>query len=520
MKKVLVGLLIVIGVCSAKISPGQPVQNNTFAVRGFHLDLRIQVMTIPALREFASTLSKNGINTLVMEWEATYPFEKQSLIPNRYAYTKEEVTSFIAFCKEIGIDVIPLQQSFGHVEYILRHPRYKDLREDQKDYSQVCPLQEELDKALFRDLFSELAATHPSKYFHIGGDETYLLGHCARCSLKAKEQGKSKLYIDHIKMLCDLVIQLGKRPVLWADIALAYPEAIKLLPKETIFIDWNYGWDFNRFGDHKKLVESGYEIWGAPSIRSHPDNYFLTQWEKHFKNIRDFIPAARQIGYKGIIMTSWSTSGQYSAVNESSTDIIDLYAIRHLYPITGFSMLIQAYFESLASLQPLNIETFIEKYAADKYGFNKEQSAKFRSALKMAPYEIQQGEVKSPRPMSVQNLLDSASMTAETFRDLVPSHHKDEFEHHRLMADVRVYYLTYQRIEKQVNSDAFTKEELPNVISLLKNLLADSEKLNKRFIALNKHHFYTAELQHENDLRNSKVKILYDRLTRQRNISK
>src|SRR3954470_14686925 len=176
MKKILLifVLLINLNTTFAQSKAGE----NTFPVRGFHLDLRVQVMTMDALRSFVTKLSKEGINTIVMEWEATYPFQKHPLIPNRFAYTKDEVISFIKYCNSLGIDVIPLQQSFGHVEYILRNERYKNLREDQKDYSQVCPLEEEGDKKLFTDLFTELATTHPSKYFHIGGDETYLLGHC------------------------------------------------------------------------------------------------------------------------------------------------------------------------------------------------------------------------------------------------------------------------------------------------------------------------------------------------------
>src|SRR3569833_1128245 len=100
------------------------------------------------------------------------------------------------------------------------------------------------------------------------------------------EEGVSKQYFDYIKMLCNIVIRLGKRPVLWADIAMKYPDALKSLPKGTIFVDWNYGWDINRFGKQQKLLESGFEIWGAPSIRSYPDDYFLTLWEKHFNNIK------------------------------------------------------------------------------------------------------------------------------------------------------------------------------------------------------------------------------------------
>jgi hypothetical protein len=48
--------------------------NHEFKVRGFHIDLRTQVMTLPALKAFAKELSEFGINTIVMEWEATFPY--------------------------------------------------------------------------------------------------------------------------------------------------------------------------------------------------------------------------------------------------------------------------------------------------------------------------------------------------------------------------------------------------------------------------------------------------------------
>jgi len=491
-------------------------QSKDFVIKGFHLDLRIQVMKMDALKAFAKKLSESGINTLVMEWEATYPFKKHPLIPNRYAYTGEEIKSFVNYCGKLGIDVIPLQQSFGHVEYILRHDRYKDLREDQKDYSQVCPLEEERNKQLFTDLFTELAATHPSKYFHIGGDETYLLGHCEKCKAKAAKEGTSKLYIDHIKMLCDIVISLGKIPVMWADIALKHPEALKLLPEKTILIDWNYGWDLNNFGDHEKLMQAGFEVWGAPALRSHPDNYFLTQWEKHFKNIRDFVPVCRKLGYKGIIMTSWSTSGQYSPVFESSTDIVDLYAIRHVYPITGFNMLLKAYTESLHTEKPLDIPAFVETYSKQQYGFDKEQSLSFWKALTTAPYEINQGKVMAPISLTVQQLVDSEAMIVKTLYELQPQKNKEEFEHYRLMADIRMLYLTYQKIEGAVNSPNFTNEKLPIVLKQLKQLMSDSKLIDQRFNSLQKNTLYSAELEEENNLRNSKIMLLYQRLRKRR----
>jgi hypothetical protein len=486
---------------------------DTVQIRGFHLDLRIQVMKMQALKNFALHLNKQGINTLVMEWEGTYPFQEDPLIPNRYAYTRQEVKDFIKYCDSLHIDVIPLQQSFGHVEYILRNYKYANLREDDKDFSQVCPSEPELNKELFTRLFKDMASVHSSPYFHIGGDETHLLGHCEKCKKKAVEIGISRLYFDHIKMLCDIVVSLGKRPVLWADIALHYPEYIHLLPKETIFVDWNYGWEMDRFGAHEQLVKSGYEIWGAPAIRSSPDNYFLTRWQYHFNNIRDFIPICKNLGYKGIVMTSWSTSGVYSPTYESEDDLVELYALRHVYPITGFDILISAYMKALYSDHPLNIDQFIKDYCRLTFGFDTNQSEQFKKALFSAPYTITDGKVNSRGRMTMNELLDSATQVSKIFHDLHPEKNTGLFDHFRLMADIRVYFISYMEIEKEVNSDLFSRSKIPDYLNRLKTLMDEESELDKRFRILNKDVLYPAAIDEENNLRDQKIHNLYNRLS-------
>lgn len=494
-------------------------QNNAdkrsiFPVRGFHLDLRIQVMKMPALKSLALKLQKNGINTLIMEYEATYPYEKHPLIANRYAYTKAEITDFVKYCTGLGIDVIPLQQSFGHVEYILRNNRYTEQREDQKDLSQVCPSKEELNKALFTDLFTELAATHTSKYIHIGGDETHLLGHCPLCKAKVEKEGVSKLYADHIKLMCDIVIKLGKIPVLWADIALKYPDALQYLPKQVIFVDWNYGWDLNKFGDHDRLMKSGFEVWGAASLRSAPDNYNLTQWQKHFDNIRNFVPQGRKLGYKGMILTSWSTSGVYDRVEESGYDLVDLYPVRRVYPLTGFNIFIDAFAESLKTTEPLPIEEFIISYCKNNYGFDRSKALTFWNALKATPYEVGNGKVKGP--ISLKQLLDSAAISAKTILSLSPEKNKDEYEQYNLMAAIRLQYLKYQYLEGQVNAKTFTEAQVLPITNQLRDVLEATKKINQQFTALNEASYYTSELAQENQLHIVKMQLLYDRLSKNR----
>lgn len=482
-----------------------------FAVRGFHLDLRVQVMKMPALKKFAKQLKDGGLNTLIMEWEATYPFENHPLIPNQFAYSRDEVKEFVAYCENLGIDVIPLQQSFGHVEYILRHYRYKELREDQKDYSQINPLREELAKELFTDLYKDMISTHKSEYIHIGGDETYLLGHSKESKAKVAAVGKGRLYGDYIKLLCEIVVSLGKKPVLWADIAMKYPDALQGIPKETIFIDWNYGWDVDMFGKHSNLLNSGFEIWGAPSLRSHPDNYFLTQWEKHFKNIHDFIPLAKEFGYKGMIMTSWSTSGLYGSTWESPKDIVELYPIRRVYPLSGFNILIEAYFTALASQSPLDINEFVASYAKRQYGFEADEAEKFWKALKSNPYEINQG-VTSVKSVSVTQMKDSAGWVLKQFEELKPKVNKAEYAHYILMSQIRWRYLKYMEVEMRLNSPDFKIDELPLMKQKIKDLLR--EDLNRKFLNLNQEWLFAAEIQQENELRNSKIRLLEARLNR------
>ena len=138
-----------------------------FDVRAVYVDHRTQVQTLPALKALAKKAADGGMNAIVMEWEATFPFEENATLKNKHAFGKAGVEDFVSYCTSIGIDVIPLQNCFGHCEYILRHDRYAPLREDKSDFSQVCPLKADEAETVFRGIFGEIAAMHPSKYIHI-----------------------------------------------------------------------------------------------------------------------------------------------------------------------------------------------------------------------------------------------------------------------------------------------------------------------------------------------------------------
>lgn len=495
----------------------QERKSDTFEIRGFHLDMREQVMTPKALKSFADKLSSMKMNTLVMEWEGTYPYKKHSIISNPYSYSKEDVDEFIAYCENKGIQVIPLQQTLGHTEYILRHPKYSDLRVDRQEISQINPLKIEESKILFKELLADMAETHNSQYIHIGGDETRILEECDGCQQKIEREGISKLYVDYIKAMAQIVIDLGKTPVMWADMILQHPEAAAELPKELILIDWNYGWKTNHFGDIPSLQDQGFTFWGAPAIRSHPDNWYLTTWPTHFQNLKEFIPYARKANYKAIIMTSWSTSGLYGFIWGDGYEVIDMIPVRDVYPMDGFNLLIDGFKYALDSKEPFKAKGYVREYGSKTFGLNQKETAALFNYLNFKQAVIPNENSMSPK--RVMKLKEEFLKVVSPIEKIQPQKSKKEFEHFILMAKLRLLYLDFMKIKAAYNTESYTEADAESLKERLAEIIKRGKQLNKKFIALNRGFLYDSELEELNERRLLPMRVLYSRLNKTKKTS-
>lgn len=486
----------------------------SFPIRVFHLDLRIQVMTVKALYDLADSLISFGFNAIVLEWEATFPFKKHPTLANQHVYKRSEITNFIKYCHKIGLDTIPIQQCFGHVEYILRHDRYAHLREDERDICQVCPLKADQALPLFKELFTELASTHQSKYFYVGCDETYVLGKCPQCEAKAKKIGKSQLYVNYLKQVLAIINKMGMQPLCPADMLLKYPEAAKYLPKNTILVDWNYGWKPNHFGDPQKLYDAGFTFWGSLSLRSGPDNYYLLSWEKHLNNFRDFIPYSRKNNYQGIVLTSWSTSGIYGFVWDAFYETITMHPIRRVYPLNGFRILKAAFSQAVNLNKPFNPKNFIINYAKERFGLSDKNATHFYQSLMADPSPVYVPKTALYKP--VNKVLPSVKSANQKLNAIKPISNKIEFEHFRLMNAIRLNYLYFKQIEATVESESYQDSKRIIAIRKLKILLRNEIKLSRRFSKLMKGYLHPSEIKVENEWRSCKWKSLLKTLEQKR----
>lgn len=453
---------------------------------GMHLDLRIQVMSVAAIVDLVKDMASLGMNTLILEWEASYPFRKHATIRSPYAYSDGDVSEILNACRENGVMAIPLQQCFGHVEYILAHNRYEALRESPRDFSQVCPSKGELAVPIFRDLFEELGETHDSKFFHIGGDESRQLGVCPQCREVVRKAGKVRLYTDYLLQLIAVVKEFGKTPVIWADMLLQHCELLEELPRDVVLMDWNYGWPVDRFGDVERLVAAGFEVWGASAMRSAPDNHSKTCWVRHLNNLRDFVPHARRSGYRGMIQTSWSTSGEYGYLRDSEDVVAKLYPIRRVYPISGFRILMAAFAEAVGCDAPIAPAAFVEAYGRERFSLGAADAKRWAKLI----FQIGGDDA------SQLTLADADNLCLE-LEGIAPEANNAELAHIQLMLGMAIHGLRVSRLHEEWQGGPLEASDLARLVAVSRSLRSEAQSIDEVFRTLNRALLREKELDDE-----------------------
>jgi hexosaminidase len=209
-------------------------------LRAAHLDLMLTRPSLAGWEQQIDRLASHKYNAVLLEYNGVFPFSPKLGIAMADAFSKRELRRMLAMLAERGIEAIPLQQCFGHFEYVLRQPRYASLREDGRFLGQPCPLIPESAR-LVRRLLDEVADMHEgAPRFHLGGDEV-LMGKCPQCAAKAAVCGCAGIYRDFVEPLVDHVAARGFKPMLWADLFLRYYEMVPAMVGKVTLVDWNYG---------------------------------------------------------------------------------------------------------------------------------------------------------------------------------------------------------------------------------------------------------------------------------------
>jgi len=289
-----------------------------FPVRGVMLDIsRDKVPTLATLLSLVDRLAEWKINHLQLYVEHTFAYRgHEEVWRSASPMTAEEIRRLDQFCKARFIDLVPNQNSFGHMERWLRHPRYLPLAEapDGADTPwgfrwpgpfSLCPT-DPRSLELLGDLYSQLLPNFSSALFNVGCDETFDIGQ-GRSKDRCLKRGVHQVYLEFLGRVNDLVRRHGRRMMFWGDIILRQPELIGPLPPDVIALNWGYEADHPFDAEARRFSQSGVEFYVCPgtsswcSIAGRTDNMLANQ--------RAAAEAGLAHGARGYLNADWGDYG-------------------------------------------------------------------------------------------------------------------------------------------------------------------------------------------------------------------
>lgn len=200
---------------SASGSPQSQPAKNAYVpnMRLVHLDLKGAPPKISYFKQIFPLLKAAGANGILLEYEDTFPFWgilEPIASPN--AYTKDDLRAILDLAKLQNFEVIPLVQTFGHLEFALKLSNFRHLREVDTFPMALCPSKNDSFN-LVASIIDQVMMMHPSaKWLHVGCDEVYHLGYCDKC----RQKDRDSLYIQ----VTDCYLILASRRALLTRISL------------------------------------------------------------------------------------------------------------------------------------------------------------------------------------------------------------------------------------------------------------------------------------------------------------
>jgi hexosaminidase len=303
--------------------PGMRIQDwPDFPARGVLLDIsRDKVYTMETLYSLVDMLAGWKINQLQLYMEHTFAYRNHPEVwAQASPMTGQEIMDLDAYCRERFIELVPNQNSFGHMHRWLTKPRYASLAEIHGEFqapwgamqgpfslSPVDPGSLEL----MRELYDELLPHFSSRTFNVGCDEAVDLGQ-GRSKEACAERGIGRVYLDYLQKIYREVSRRGYKMQYWGDIIIHYPELIPELPLDATALEWGYEAE-HPFGPHAQaFAAAGVPFYLCPGTSSW--NTIAGRTSNAIGNLKSAAENGLAYGAMGYLNTDWGDNGHWQTL--------------------------------------------------------------------------------------------------------------------------------------------------------------------------------------------------------------
>ena len=291
-----------------------------FPVRGVMLDIsRDKVPTMETLFALVDRLVESKINHLELYTEHTFAYSRhRDVWAESSPMTGADIPKLDAYCRERFVELVPNQNSFGHMARWLTRPAYRDLAESPDGFDYPWGTRSSLPNSLnpadprslelVAGLYDELLPHFTSRMFNVGCDETWDLGQ-GKCKALCEQRGKGRVYLDFLLKIHELVVRHGRTMCFWGDIIIKYPELVAELPRDVIVLEWGYEAD-HPFADHAaRFAASGIPFYVCPGTSSW--NSIAGRTENGLANLQSAAESGLKQGAAGYLITDWGDNGHW-----------------------------------------------------------------------------------------------------------------------------------------------------------------------------------------------------------------
>jgi hypothetical protein len=252
------------------------------------------------------TLAAYKVNLFALYMEHVFDFASQPLVaPREAALTPKEIEALVAYASSRYVTILPEQQTFGHLHHMLKYEIYSDVAE--RPHGHVLTPTKDRSYEIIKAMYADLVPLFPGPFLHIGGDETFELGH-GQTAARASQVGLGRVYLEHIQKVDSILQPYHKELMFWGDIAVKYPQLLSILPKEMIAVPWDYDPKPSYANIIKPFRDAGLRVVVAPGANNW--NQVWPNLDDAYVNIRNFVRDGQSLGSMGMLNTTWNDDGE------------------------------------------------------------------------------------------------------------------------------------------------------------------------------------------------------------------
>jgi len=315
-------LIQILQQCGARLPCLVIEDHPDFLSRGVMLDIsRDKVPKMETLFELVDRLASWKINQLQLYTEHTFAYQNHPVVwQDSSPVTAQEVLELDAYCRLRYINLVPNQNSFGHLTNWLKHPEYAGLAETMEEFDtpwgkvqgpySLAPVNPG-SLRLIQSLYDELLPNFSSRMVNVGCDETFDVG-AGQSREACTKRGADRVMFDYLLALYQDISRRGLTMQFWADILVHNPHLLNEMPKDAVALIWNYEAAYSFDGSSAMFENASMPFYVCPGTSSW--NSIAGRAQNALENNLDAAVSGLEHGAQGFLNTDWGDNGHWQVL--------------------------------------------------------------------------------------------------------------------------------------------------------------------------------------------------------------